>query len=77
VFHTPVAVALLHVLGKEAVAARLQREMEQLYPDLSPQNPVLYLMLKPIDDILKSRQERGEFGGPENVQEIFSLLQSA
>jgi TolB-like protein/Flp pilus assembly protein TadD len=79
VFHTPVAVAILYVLGEEAGAARLHGEMEQAFPDLSPQNPVLYLMLKPIDDILRSRQERGDPGGPggpENVQEIFDLLQN-
>lgn len=73
-FTTPTAVALLYVLGKQTEAKRLLDEMQQSFPGISPQNPLLYVMLKPIDDILVLQRERGEENGPVNVSEIYRLL---
>jgi TolB-like protein len=73
-FTTPTAVALLYVLGKQTDAKRLLDEMQQSFPGISPQNPLLYVMLKPIDDILALKRERGEENGPVDVSEIYRLL---
>jgi TolB-like protein len=73
-FTMPTAVALLYVLGKQTDAKRLLDEMQQSFPGISPQNPLLYVMLKPIDDILALQRERGEVNGPADVNEIYRLL---
>lgn len=73
-FTMPAAVALLYVLGKQTDAKRLLEEMQLSFPGISPQNPLLYVMLKPIDDILALQRERGEVNGPADVSEIYSLL---
>lgn len=63
-------------IGELEAATRLLEEMEQSFPGLSPRNPVLYVTLKPIGDILAAQRERGEFDGPTNVNEIFALLRN-
>jgi hypothetical protein len=73
----PMAVALLYVVGEREAAARLLDEMEQSFPGISPQNPVLKIVLKPIDDILAMQRERGEQNGPADVNEIYTLLRNA
>ena len=73
-FYTPAAVALLYVLGDGDGAARLLVEMESLFTDLDPKNPVFYVTLKPMDDILLARRERGYVGGPADVEEIYEAL---
>lgn len=73
-FYTPLAVALLYVLGDRAAAANLFKDMQKLFPDPSPQNPVFYTMLKPIDDILAQQRENGVLSGPTDVQEIYTLV---
>lgn len=73
-FTMPMAVALLYVLGKQTDAKRLLDEMQQSFPGISPQNPLLYVMLKPIDDILALQRQRGEENGPVDVSEIYRLL---
>jgi adenylate cyclase len=77
IFHMPMAVALLYVVGEREAAARLLDEMEQSFPGISPQNPVLKIVLKPIDDILAMQRERGEQNGPADVNEIYTLLRNA
>jgi hypothetical protein len=74
IFNTPIAVALTYVVGDHEAAGRLLDEMDQSFPGISPENPVLYAVLKPIDDILALRRERGEINGPTNVIEIFDVL---
>lgn len=74
IFNTPIAVALTYVVGDQEAAGRLLDEMDQSFPGISPENPVLYAVLKPIDDILALRRERGEINGPTNVIEIFDVL---
>jgi Tfp pilus assembly protein PilF len=74
IFNMPVAVSMLHVLGEQAAASRMLDELERAFPDVSPDNPVLYIMLKPIDDILEKQRESGELSGPGSVSEIFRLL---
>ena len=73
-FYTPTAVAMLYVLGKHEAAKSLFREMQSLFPDLRARNRVFYVTLKPIDDILAARRQRGDLDGPADVEEIFSLL---
>ena len=73
-FYTPLAVALLFVLGNREAAADLFKDMQKLFPDPSPQNPVFYTMLKPIDDILAQQREDGVLSGPKDVQEIYTLV---
>jgi TolB-like protein len=73
-FTTPAAVALLYALGEQSDAKRLLDEMQQSFPGISPQNPLLYVMLKPIDDILALQRERSEENGPVDVSEIYRLL---
>jgi len=70
----PMAVAMLYILGEKESAARLYTELMQLFPGLSPKNPVLYVVLKPMDDILASRRGWGEKSDPINVEDIFHLL---
>jgi tetratricopeptide (TPR) repeat protein len=76
VFHMPVAVALLYVVGEQEAAARLLDEMEKSFPGISPQNPVLHVILKPVDDILAMQRKRGEKNGPVSVNEIYKLLRN-
>ena len=73
-FHVPMAVTLLYIIGERDAAARLLDEMDQTFPAFSPENPVLYGVLKPIDDILTQRRARGEQGDPNDVAEIFASL---
>jgi TolB-like protein len=73
-FTMPAAVALLYVMGKQTDAKRLLDEMQLSFPGISPQNPLLYVMLKPIDDILALNRERGEENSPIDVGEIYRLL---
>ena len=73
-FTMTTAVPLLYILGKQAEAARLLDEMQQTFPGISPQNPLLYVTLKPIDDILARQRELGDESAPANVREIFQLL---
>jgi TolB-like protein/Flp pilus assembly protein TadD len=73
-FYTPTAVAMLYVLGKQDDAAKLLLDMQSQFPDLEPQNPVFFVMLKPIDDILAARREQGDFDGPTDVEQIYSIL---
>ena len=74
-FYTHAAVALLYVLGQPDNAAALFRDMQDVFPDLRAKDPVFYVTLKPIDDILSARREQGAVGGPADVEEIFSILQ--
>lgn len=73
-FYTPTAVAMLYVLGYEDEAATLLSNLQVLFPGLRPKNPVFYVMLKPIDDILAVRREQGNTDGPVDVEEIYSVL---
>jgi len=73
-FYTPAAVALLYLLGNYDAAVTLLSEMQNLFPDLEPKNPVFYVTLKPIDDILLVRRELGDTAGPADVEEIYSIL---
>jgi tetratricopeptide (TPR) repeat protein len=73
-FYTPAAVALLYVLGQPDNAATLFRDMQDVFPDLRPKDPVFYVTLKPIDDILAARREQGGGTGPADVEEIYSTL---
>ena len=73
-FIMPSAIALLYVLGKETEAERLLSEMQQSFPGISPKNPMLYWVLKPIDDILALQRESDEENGPADVNEIYRLL---
>jgi TolB-like protein/Tfp pilus assembly protein PilF len=73
-FYTPGAVALLYLLGQPDNAAALFLEMQDLFPDLRPKDPVFYVSLEPIDDILAARREQGEAAGPADVEEIYSIL---
>ena len=73
-FIMPSAIAVLYIQGKQTEAKRLLDEMQQAFPGMSPQNPMLYVMLKPIDDILAQRPENGDRSGPANVDEIYRLL---
>ena len=77
IFNTPIAIALIYIIGDHDAAARLMKEMDQSFPGISPENPVLYAVLKPIDDILAMRRERGENDDPANVIEIFDLLRDS
>lgn len=73
-FYTPAAIALLYLLGQPDNAVALFRDMQDVFPDLQPKDPVFYVTLKPIDDILAARHEQGEVAGPADVEEIFSIL---
>jgi TolB-like protein/Flp pilus assembly protein TadD len=73
-YYTPAAVAMLYVLGQHDEAQRLYDDMQSLFPGLQPKNPVFYVTLKPIDDILKVRRNRGEVDDPVDVEEIYSIL---
>ena len=74
IFNTPIAVALIYIVGDHEAAGRLLDELDQSIPGISPENPVLYGVLKPFDDILALRRERGEINDPTNVVEIFDSL---
>jgi tetratricopeptide (TPR) repeat protein len=76
-FYTPAAIALLSVLGQPDNAVALLREMQDVYPDLRPKDPLFYVTLKPIDDILAARREQGGVAGPADVEEIYSTLRRA
>ena len=76
-FYTPAAIALLYVLGQPDNAVALFRDMQDVYPDLRPKDPLFYVTLKPIDDILAARREQGGVAGPADVEEIFSTLRRA
>lgn len=74
-FYTPAAVALLYLLGQPDNAVALFRDMQDVFPDLRAKDPVFYVTLKPIDDILAARREQeGEVAGPADVEEIYSIL---
>ncbi|MFZ8990407.1 MAG: tetratricopeptide repeat protein [Pseudohongiellaceae bacterium] len=73
-FYTPAAVALLFVLGQHDSAVTLFRDMQNVFPDLRPKDPVFYVTLKPIDDILAARRAQGDVAGPADVEEIYSTL---
>lgn len=73
-FYTPAAVALLYVLGQHDSAVTLFRDMQNVFPDLRPKDPVFYVTLKPIDDILAARRAQGDVAGPADVEEIYSTL---
>ena len=73
-FYTPATVALLYLLGQPDNAVALFRDMQDVFPDLRPKDPVFYVTLKPIDDILAARREQGEVAGPADVEEIYSIL---
>lgn len=74
-FYTPAAVALLYLLGQPDDAVALFRDMQDVFPDLRAKDPVFYVTLKPIDDILAARREQeGEVAGPADVEEIYSIL---
>ena len=73
-FYSPTAVAMLYVLGHEDEAAKNLSDLQTLFPDLQPKNPVFYVMLKPIDDILAVRREQGKTNDPADVEEIYSIL---
>ena len=73
-FYTPAAVAMLYVLGKRNEAAKLLDEMQSLFPGLDPQNPVFYVTMKPIDDVLVARRNQGKVNDPADVAEIYSNL---
>jgi len=75
-FHTPTAVAMLYVLGKHEAATSLFRDMQSLFPDLQPKNRIFYVTLKPIDDALAARRQQGNLDGPDDVEEIFSILRN-
>jgi len=75
-WYTPTAVALLYVLGRQDEAADLLREKQSLFPDLEPENPIFYVMLKPIDDVLAAKREKGITSLPLNVTEIYSNLRN-
>jgi hypothetical protein len=51
-------------------------EMDQIFPGISANNPVLKVTLKPIDDILAKQRMSGGESGPANVDEIFALLRN-
>jgi tetratricopeptide (TPR) repeat protein len=73
-FYTPAAVAMLYVLGKRDEAAKLLHDMQSLFPGLEPTNPVFYVTMKPIDDVLVARREQGEVNDPADVEEVYSIL---
>jgi len=73
-FYTPASVALLYVLGKHDEAANVLREMQSLFPGLEPRNPVFYVTMKPIDDVLAAKREQGITALPSDVAEIYSNL---
>ena len=73
-FYTPTAVAMLYLLGEHEEAANLFSEMQSIFPGLQPRNPVFYVTLKPIDDTLAARPQRGETDDPASVEEIFATL---
>ena len=75
-WYTPTSVALLYVLGRQDEAADLLRETQSLFPDLEPENPVFYVMLKPIDDVLAAKRRQGIDSLPMNVTEIYANLRS-
>lgn len=75
-FYTPASVALLYVLGKPDEAADLLREMQSLFPDLEPGNPVFYVMMKPIDDVLAAKRQQGITTLPLDVAEIYTNLRN-
>lgn len=49
---------MLYILGHQDDAATLLSGMQGVFPDLQPRNPVFYVTLKPIDDILAHRARR-------------------
>ncbi len=73
-FYTPAAIAILYLLGDHEAAATLLNKTQKLFPGLEPKNPVFYVTLKPIDDILAARRERGDLDGPADVEEIYAAL---
>jgi TolB-like protein/Tfp pilus assembly protein PilF len=73
-FVVPASIALLYLLGEDEDAGRLLREMQQIYPGISPKNPMVYVMLKPIDDILARQNANIAEAGPNDVDEIYDLL---
>jgi len=75
-FYTPVAVAVLYVLGQHDEAASLLAELENVFVDLNPTSRIFYVTMKPVDDILADRRQRGITGDPANIEEIFSILNS-
>jgi TolB-like protein/Tfp pilus assembly protein PilF len=73
-FYTPAAVAMLYVLGKRDEAAKLLHDMQSFFPGLEPKNPVFYVTMKPIDDVLITRREQGKINDPTDVEEVYSNL---
>lgn len=73
-YNMPVAVALLYISGEREQAAALYREMRDLFAGLEPRNPLLYVALKPIDDVLAARRGHVDAPVPADVEEIFAAL---
>lgn len=73
-FYTPATIALLYALGQHDNATALFRDTKDMFPDLRPKDPVFYVTLKPIDDILAARRVQGGIAGPADVEEIYSIL---
>jgi TolB-like protein/Tfp pilus assembly protein PilF len=73
-FYTPAAVAMLYVLGKRGEARNLLHDMQSLFPGIEPRNPIFYVTMKPIDDVLAARRNQGKLNDPADVEEIYSNL---
>jgi TolB-like protein/Tfp pilus assembly protein PilF len=73
-FYTPAAVAILYLAGRPAEAGRLLEDLRETFPGLEPSNPVFYVTLKPIDDILSERAAGGGRTDAASVDEIYARL---
>ena len=68
------AIALYYLLGEHERAQSLSDDVMRTYPGITADNPMLSSLVKPIDDILASRRDAGENGGPANVADMLRLL---
>jgi hypothetical protein len=50
--------------------------MQSLFPDLEPGNPVFYVTMKPIDDVLAAKRQQGITTLPLDVAEIYAILRN-
>jgi tetratricopeptide (TPR) repeat protein len=72
-YATPVAIAVLYVLGDRDDATVLFREFNELFPTYSPSNPGWQVDFKPIDEVIARRGD--ELAGlPGDVSGIFRVL---